>query len=244
MDLSAAALAVACGVIFVGALVRGFTGFGASLMWIGGLTFVMDPDEAVPIIFMLEVLVSAQLLPAVRHDVDWKVLRRLMVGVVIGMPMGIVLLLMLNPDPMRLVVSVVVAISAVAIGAGMSIPVGEGPGATVATGLVSGALNGAVATGGPPVIVFFLGSKASMTVCRASLIAFFGLLDIFGIAVVAVTGLLDLTAVARTAAFVPAMALGAAIGARGFGGASEAVVKRAAVVVLVILAVVSFVTNL
>lgn len=58
MDLTVAEFAIATSIVFVGAMVRGFTGFGASLIWISGLTFLMDPDEAVPVIFCLEVLVS------------------------------------------------------------------------------------------------------------------------------------------------------------------------------------------
>ena len=218
MELSAAALVVAYVVVLGGALVRGFTGFGASLIWISGLTLLMEPDEAVPIIFCLEVLVSAQLLPRARHDVDWPVVRRLLLGVVVGMPAGAALLLVLDADPMRLVVSVIVLVSAVLLGVGASIPLGSGPGSTVATGVVSGVLNGAAATGGPPVIILLLGSSAGMAVSRASLIAFFGATDIIGIGIVAVAGLLDPTALIRTVAFAPAMLVGATLGARGLGG--------------------------
>jgi uncharacterized membrane protein YfcA len=243
VDLTVAEFAIAASIVFVGAMVRGFTGFGASLIWISGLTFLMDPDEAVPVIFCLEVLVSAQLLPACRHEVDWSVLKGLLLGVLVGMPLGTALLLAVNPDPMRIVVSVVVLISAIALGSGMTIPT-RGRGATVATGVASGALNGAVATGGPPVIVFFLGSPAGMGAIRASLIAFFGITDIIGIVIVAVTGLLDGTALIRLAVLAPVMFGGAAIGARGFGGATEEAVRRTALVMLSVLAIAGIVTAL
>jgi uncharacterized membrane protein YfcA len=243
VDLTVVELAVAAGIVFVGSMVRGFTGFGASLIWISGLTFLMDPDEAVPVIFCLEVLVSAQLLPACRHEVDWSVLKGLLLGVLVGMPLGAALLLAVNPGPMRLLVSVVVLISAIALGSGVTIPTG-GRGATVATGVASGALNGAVATGGPPVIVFFLGSPAGMGVSRASLIAFFGITDIIGIVIVTATGLLDGVALIRLAVFAPVMFVGAALGARGFGGATEETVRRAAFVLLGVLAIAGIVTAL
>jgi len=244
VELAAPELVLALAVILVGAMVRGFTGFGASLIWVSGLTFVMDPDEAVPVIFCLEVLVSAQLLPAARAQVDWLVVRRLLVGVVVGMPLGASLLLLAEPDPMRIVVSVAVLVSALALGFGLTIPIGSGRRATIATGVASGALNGAVATGGPPVIVFFLGSATGMSVSRASLIAFFGVTDIIGIGIVAVTGLLDGTALLRVLVFTPVMLLGAAVGARGFGGATESTVRRGALLVLGLLAVAGIITAL
>lgn len=244
MDLGGDALAVACGVVLVGAIVRGFTGFGASLIWVSGLSFVMDPDEAVPIIFCLEVIVSAQLLPGCRHEVEWATLRHLLVGVIVGMPLGAVVLLGVEPEPMRVVVAFVVLASVLALASGRSLPLGTGRPGVVGTGVVSGVLNGAAAAGGPPVIVHFMGSGGRMAVSRASLIAFFGVTDIIGIVVVAFTGLLDGTALLRVAVFAPVMLVGAAIGARGFGFADEATVRRVAMVLLAVLAIVMLATNL
>jgi hypothetical protein len=235
---------VACGVILAGALVRGFTGFGASLIWISGLTFLMDPDEAVPIIFCLEVIVSAQLLPACRKDVGWGSLRYLIAGVVVGMPVGAAVLLAVQPEPMRVFVAVVVLVSVVMLATGRKLPLGSGRPGTIGTGVASGLLNGSAASGGPPVIVFFMGSTDGMAVSRASLIAFFGITDIIGIVIVAVTGLLDGTALLRVLVLAPVMMIGAAIGARGFGFAKEETVRRAALILLAALAVVMIVTNL
>ncbi|GJM38773.1 MAG: membrane protein [Acidimicrobiales bacterium] len=244
MDLAGGAFVVACGVVLFGAVVRGFTGFGASLIWISGLSFVMDPDEAVPIIFCLEVIVSAQLLPACRHDVEWPTLRHLVVGVIVGMPIGAVVLIVFEPEPMRVVVAGVVLLSVVALATGRSLPLGTGRGGIVGTGVVSGVLNGAAAAGGPPVIVHFMGSRGGMVVSRASLIAFFGITDIIGIAIVAATGLLDGAALVRAAALAPIMLVGAAIGARGFGSADEQTVRRSALVVLTVLGILMLVRNL
>ena len=47
-----------------------------------------------------------------------------------------------------------------------------GRAATVATGALSGLLNGAFGIGGPPVILFFFASPAWVAVGRASVIAY------------------------------------------------------------------------
>lgn len=51
------------GVIFVGAVVRGFSGFGFSMIWVSGLTLVMPPAQAVPLILLSKVSTSLILLP-------------------------------------------------------------------------------------------------------------------------------------------------------------------------------------
>ena len=108
----------------------------------------------------------------------------------------------------------------------------------------SGVLNGLTSAGGPPVVVFFLGSPAGMAAGRASLIAYFLFLDTLGIAVVAIAGLLDPTALVRFGAFTPAMLVGAAIGARWFGRVDPERARFVGIGVLVALAVVGLVGQL
>ena len=50
--------------IFIAFVVRGFSGFGSSLIAVSALTLVLAPALVVPAIFSLEVLASISLLPA------------------------------------------------------------------------------------------------------------------------------------------------------------------------------------
>ncbi|MEM1336079.1 MAG: sulfite exporter TauE/SafE family protein [Actinomycetota bacterium] len=244
MELSGEAFAFALLVVFAGAAIRGFTGFGASLIWVSGLTLLVDPDEAVPIIFCLEVVASLHLIRSCRDEVMWKPVRRLVGGALIGMPIGVAALLAIDPEPMKLVVSVVVLVAALVLAAGWRSERELDLVGTGAVGVGSGVLNGLTSAGGPPVIVFFLGSPAGMAAGRASLIAYFLFLDALGIVVVAVAGLLDTTALIRFAAFTPAMLVGAAIGARWFGRADPERARFIGIAVLVALAVVGIVGQL
>ncbi len=237
MELSGEAFALALVVIVTGAAIRGFTGFGASLIWVSGLALLMDPDEAVPIIFCLEVLASALLIRDCRDEVMWRPVRWLVGGAVIGMPIGVVALLAIDPEPMKLVISIAVLISAIVLASGWRSKRDLGLVAVSTVGVGAGVLNGLTSAGGPPVIVFFLGSPAGMRAGRASLIAYFLFLDSLAIVVVFAAGLLDSTALVRVAAFLPMMLLGTAIGARWFGKVDPEGARFVGIGVLVALAV-------
>jgi len=55
--------AVAC--IFFAAVVRGYSGFGFSLLAITSLSLLLPPVQIVPSIFLMEVVASLHLLPGV-----------------------------------------------------------------------------------------------------------------------------------------------------------------------------------
>ena len=64
MTLLAAAVAV-----LLGALVRGYTGFGASMFWVASLALIYPPSGVVPTVLLLEVLASLVLVPSVWREV-------------------------------------------------------------------------------------------------------------------------------------------------------------------------------
>ena len=63
MDWASYIFAVAA--VFCGAVVRGYTGFGSSLLWVSSLSLVFPPILVVPAVYLLEIAASAHLMPKV-----------------------------------------------------------------------------------------------------------------------------------------------------------------------------------
>ena len=61
--MASAILAYSVVCIFLAAIVRGYSGFGFSLLSITALSLALPPAEIVPSIFMLEIAASLHLLP-------------------------------------------------------------------------------------------------------------------------------------------------------------------------------------
>lgn len=80
--------AVALAAVLTAAVVRGYSGFGFAMVAVTGMSLVMPPSLAVPVVLMLEVAASLQLLPQVWRDIGWVSLRCLFIGSVAGIALG------------------------------------------------------------------------------------------------------------------------------------------------------------
>jgi uncharacterized membrane protein YfcA len=222
--------------VFGAAVARGYSGFGFSLLAITSLSLVMPPAEIVPSIFLMEVLVSLHLLPGVWRDIHWRALRWMALGCVVGTPFGVYALAHVPAAPMTLALALCVLVSALLLARGHMLTRMPGPAATFATGTASGLLNGGFGTGGPPVILFFFSSPAGEAAGRASIIAYFVLTDVTGLAWQGWNGLLSLTTLWRAALFLPPLAAGVWLGNRSFRQANPAAFRRWILRLLILLA--------
>ena len=237
MQILIVAYAVAC--IFGAAVVRGYSGFGFSLLGVSALSLLLPPAQIVPPIFILEVAASLHLLPGAWRDIHWRALLWLTVGCLVGTPFGVYALAHVPAAPMTLALAAFVLIATVLLARGYALQSVPGPGATFATGAASGLFNGGFGIGGPPVILFFFSSPAGVAVGRASMIAFFLLTDITALAWQGWNGLLSLTTLWRALLFLPALVAGVWLGNRGFIHADPATFRRWVLRLLMLLAVVS-----
>ena len=228
-------LSYACAAVLVGAVVRGFTGFGSSLLWVSSLTLVLPPAEVVPMVLMFEVAASAALLPAVWRQVHWRSLVWIVLGTLVATPFGIYLLVVLSADAIRLWIGVIVLVASVLIWRGAR-TAAAGPMPALLTGLGAGLLNGSTAIGGPPVILFYFGSTAAVAVGRATIIAFFLASDSVGAGLMATQGLVTATVLWRWLLFLPLVGLGIWLGHRRFLGTEPETVRRLALGLLAIMA--------
>ena len=204
------------GVIIVGAVVRGFSGFGSSMIWVSGLTLVMPAAQAVLLILLLEVPTSLILLPGVWRQVEWRTLWPLFGGALVATPFGVAVLVVLPAAVMQGIISVFVLAAAIALWRNVAFRRALSLPAVTGVGVVSGILTGATSAGGPPVILFYLANPAGAAIGRASLIVYFMGTDAFAAGVSGAAGLVTAETLIALLLMLPPMALGALIGKRRF----------------------------
>ena len=225
--------------VLAAGFVRGYGGFGFSMIAVVSLTLVMPPGEVVPVILLLEVAASAWLLPGVWRQVHWRSLGWLSLGVLLGTPAGVYLLANVPDRPMRAAIAVVVLALAVILVKGLRFESIPGPRVATATGLVSGLFNGGAALGGPPAILFYFSSPGGAALGRASLIAFFLGTDVFAGAVCALQGLIQIRTLILFTVFLGPLILGLILGSRSFHKTDESVFRRRVLMLLMALSAVS-----
>lgn len=230
-------LAYACVCIFVAAIVRGFSGFGFSLLAITALSLVYTPAEIIPSIFMLELAASLNLLPSIWKDIHWKSLGPLTFGCFIATPLGVWLLANIPPAPMQIALSIFVLVATALLWWGFALKSMPGKIGSTLAGAASGLSNGAFGIGGPPVILFYFASPAGVAAGRASLTAFFLATDIIGLANQSTQGLVTWDTAWRALSYLPPLLAGVWIGASSFKGTNPEIFRKAVLGLLAVLAV-------
>jgi hypothetical protein len=212
--------------VFGAAIVRGYAGFGFSLLAITSLSLVLPPAETIPPIFMMEVAASLNLLPAIWKDIHWRAIGWLLLGCLVGTPIGVWFLAAVPAAPMKIALAVAVLAAVALLWSGYARKSMPNAFATTMTGTVAGLLNGAFGIGGPPVVIFFFSSPAGVAIGRASLIAFFIGTDATALAFLAREGLVTSEALYRFLMFLPPLLAGQWVGTRSFKTANPAHVRR------------------
>ncbi len=227
--------------VFVGSVVRGYSGFGSSMIWVSSLSLVLPPAVVVPTAYLLELTASVHLVPKVWSDVDWRSLRWLLAGAFAATPLGLYALVTIPAAPVRVAIAVVVLTTTLLIWRGFTLKSVPGPRSAAITGLVAGLLNGGTGIGGPPAILFYFSSPVPVGVSRASVIAFLFGIDVFAAGVAAVQGLFTLEVLLRTLVLVPPVVIGIALGHRRFIRTDPETFRRFAMLLLAALSVAIFV---
>lgn len=234
-SLTPASLGFCVVAVLCGAYLKGYTGFGASMLWMTSLSLVLPPLEVVPMVLMFEVATSIYLLPALWRQVEWGTIAVLLVGTWVTTPVGIYALSSLPSAPIRLALGLVVLIAAILLLRGFALARVPGTPATLAVGGAAGVLNGSMGIVGPPVILFYFSSPIGVAAGRASIVTYFIGTDSVATAMFAARDLIEVEVLWRTLVFLPVLLAGVTLGNRGFLRTDQETFKRISLVVLMVL---------
>lgn len=223
-------------VVFFAGIVRGYSGFGASMIIVISLSLVMPVAEIVPALLLLEILASLYLIPGIRKKIHWSSLNRLLVGILLGTPFGVIFLTGSKDNITRIFVSIIVMGLIPLLWKGFQLTSLPGKSTTVLVGSVSGFLNGVAAIGGPPVVLFYFSSPSGVEVSRATLIAFFLFTDLYAAVLCTINGLLNSRSLALTGIFMIPLLVGLKIGSRSFFKTDPGTFKKRVLILLFLMA--------
>jgi uncharacterized protein len=205
-------LALAMAGVFAAAILRGFTGFGFGLAAVPLLSLALPPAQVVPLVVTLQALVGLSGLRAAWTGCDWQAVGVLAPGLVLGVPLGLLILTALPPDPVRLAIGVVIAFSVWLIRRGIRLPPHPSPLLAGSVGLASGVISGLASMGGPPIVVYLLALGHSAARMRATAIIYFMLAACVSLIPMTARGMITAEILTWTAACMPVLLLGSALG--------------------------------
>lgn len=236
-------VAAVCGAVFVATVVQQVSGFGFALLAVPLSSLAIGPKDAVAVAMAAGFVSSGKMAWGLRDRVQVPVLRRLLLGAALGLPVGVVGLALIPEDPLRVGLAVVVVLMVVALGAGFRRP-STHPRTQVGAGVASGLLNGSLGTGGPPVILLLQASETEQHSFRATTTSFFAVCDVVAIPLIVVSGAATSTGWWCAMASLPVLLVGDVLGSRLAYRIEPAPFRRLVLGLLVVTAVVTLASAL
>ena len=234
-------LAIFAIVMAVAGFVRGYSGFGSAAVIVTALSPFHPPILIVPLAVLVEVFASLLMVRSVRGQIDWSLLKFIVIGALVGSPIGLMTHFYLSEDVVRLTIQGFVLVIAIALLAGWSLKNEPGSPGLFGVGILSGIANTAASLGGLPVALFLVASAKKPQLLRATMVVFFFFINAITITLMVSTGVMDFDSVKLLIAGALPFAAGIYAGSKFFSGAKEETFRKIVIALLIALAVVGIV---
>lgn len=205
-------LLLALVLVFASATLQGTTGFGYNILLVPLLALYIDPKVVVPTIILHNVLLDLAVLVTARREVNLQRIRLLVLAGLVTTPIGVVLLGVADPEPLRVLIGMVVVLTGVAMLAGFRRSFRDERVASGVAGSLGGMMNGLIGMAGPPVILLFANQGMPPLEFRANIVTYFTAITFVAVVALALDGAITDDVTSLTAATIPATALGVVAG--------------------------------
>lgn len=200
-------------VVVLAAAVQAITGFGFALVAIPLLAVVTGPEQAVVSVTAIAAVLAGGVAVRHRRAVVGSAARRYVGTGLLGIPLGLLVLLVVDAETLTVLVGVVVLLAVVA----MSVRVrATDRRAQWGAGVLGGALLTSTGMNGPAIVIGLDGLRLSPTAFRATIQVVFVTQGAVAFALFAVAGLVDRSVLTLIATYSVALPVGWFLGSKLF----------------------------
>jgi len=204
---------------------RGFSGFGAALIFVPLAATLVGPKSAAPILSIIDAIFASYLIPAAWKGGDRRDVGLMFAGALAGVPAGAAVLKVFAPLALRWLIVCMASAMLMLLASGWRYHGKPHPAATVSVGAISGLFSGIAQIGGPPVVSYWLGTDTGHAKLRANIILYFAASSVLSIITYWWAGLLSRDVLMFATVAGPFYGVGTIAGTRMFGLASPAVFR-------------------
>src|SRR3982074_589026 len=224
-DVSINAAIAICAIALVSGAGRGFSGFGAALIFMPLASSMATPRLVAALLLIIDFIAAAPLIPNAWKQAERNATAIMVFGALIGVPIGTYFLSRLEPVTTRWIISGFVFALLLLLLSGWRYRGKDHTAISVGIGGLSGFCSGLAQTGGPPIVGYWLGRPIASTIARANILLFFGASDFFSVVSYALTGLITADAIKFAFVVGPVYGIGVWFGASLFGPASQSLFR-------------------
>jgi hypothetical protein len=226
--LATPGLAVLIGTMALAGLVRGFAGFGTSLIFVPVAGIYLPPAQMVALIMLTGLASSGALVPRAWREGDPREVGWLTGAACVTVPFGLWALARMEADLLRWIASLACAGTLAALVMGWRYRGTVGRPGLMAIGAGAGFIGGLTALTGPLVILFYLAGSRAASVVRANTILFLAALDVVIVGLLSAQGRITSVTLWLAALLAAPYLVATLTGQRLFTPAREGLYRRLA----------------
>ncbi len=238
-DIPSSTLALLMLVALVAGLSRGFSGFGAALIFVPLASALVGPKLAAPILVIIDGVFASYLIPPAFKLGDRRDVSLMFIGALVGVPLGTIVLTHYSPITLRWLIAGMAVAMLVLLASGWRYRGKPHALATVGVGSISGLFSGIAQIGGPPVVSYWMGTDTAHAKLRANIILYFAASSVLSVMTYVWGGLMSLEILKFSVFAGPAYGVGTYIGSKLFGFASPAVFRMSSLILIAFAVLVS-----
>lgn len=217
---------------FLAGVVRGFTGFGTAMVFMPIAAQFLGPFEALTVLLVKDLVAPLMHVPRALREGHPADVLRLGLGAVLAVPLGVLLLTLVEPVTFRWGVSVTSFVLLILLVTGVRYRGVLTKKLIYVAGGAGGLLAGSVGLPGPPVIMLYMASTLPVSAVRANLTLYLILADLILVAVLWAGGLLVFSALALGAVMIAPYLAGNWTGAMLFRPEAEKIYRWVAYLII------------
>ena len=224
-------------VVFAG-LVRGFAGFGTALVFMPIAAAVTSPVWAIIIMMSFDIFGPIALLPRAWRDGEPTEVSLLVVGAILGLPIGVYLLTQVDPVLFRWLVSILSMTMLILLASGWRYQNPLNKIMLMAIGSLGGFMSGISGISGPPVILTYMSSLKPASVIRGNTMLYLFFVDLVMFGVFLLKGLLVFIPLVIGLFLSVPYTLGGLVGQKIFNPNKEIIYRRIAYALIALSAII------
>lgn len=180
-------------VIVLASATQALTGFGFPLVAVPFFILIFDPKWAVALSMVLSLFSLGALLYTIRHETDWQIVKQILLGALLGVPLGVYVFSIIDIIFLKLFVSITVVLMCIITLKNYVLPISD-KNRTLwfnLGGSLSGFLTATIGMPGPPIILILTNFDIEKNVYRATVVAYFFLIYCFTLPLMFFSGVIS-----------------------------------------------------
>lgn len=147
------------------------TGFGFSIMATPFLLLIFEPHHAIQINIILSIFLSIMMMPKIYKEINWILLKRLLFGGLLGLPIGVVIYAFMDVHWLKILISILILLITLLLVFNFKFQ--QSKQRDIIAGVISGLLTTSIGMPGPPLLIYFSGIGADKTTLRSTTLSFY-----------------------------------------------------------------------